>query len=732
MKISEIKEFSARNAQRIAQGDLTDALAHLRAFSEQIMAWETTDRIDALARTYSYMLRYFASSATDPGRTALLADIKAQARAITDSLTRRALMAENPTLYFNTARTLAVRRDESVATLIGRYIAEERRLDSDYNSLADPNRRATAEALMRDIFARVWVTYPFTQPDADALIPLLTSPGKHVPAAALAVSALALGLMEYYDAARMQLLLRVYITSESAEIALRALVGFLMAAFRYRRRPMPQSVLDTLAAAKDTPAWQSDLRAAAIEVLRSRDTERISRKLRQDIYPTLLKMQGELKDKIGQGDLDLNELAQGENPEWDELLNRDGLGDKLKEISEIQADGGDVFMATFANLKQFPFFGDVANWFMPYHESHTAVATLDGLDGSLGLLLSRLPMLCDSDKFSITLSMNSLPEAQRRTALQALGAQADQMSEMLSEVTKADPAEARRAIINKNIQALYRFHKLFRRKNEFFNPFDNQVNFLDLPAVAHDFNDPATLDIIAQFSFRHKLWAEAAGLLQRVDDLSEPDAARYQKLGYCYESLGDNARALGYYEQAELLDDASRWTLRRMAAVLRREHNAARAVTCYRRLAAMLPDDFTVTLNLACALTEAGDTEQAEQQFHKGAYLDPESVQARRGLAWTQLINGKPDDAAESYRFVISREATRSDYLNAGHTARARHDNAEAINYYRLWLESEEPARSPDELMKAFETDGPWLAKAGIDTDENRLFIEFIKSQQKW
>lgn len=725
MKINDIKDFGRRTAKQIHDGDLRDALASMRAFSENVMNWETTARIDRLEQNYRYMLDYFARGVDDPGRDGVYGGIVTEARAICDSLVRRALMQETPTLYYNVARTLAVRRDETIATLIDSYRAEERRLNEDFASVADPRRRAHAEQLMRDIFNRVWITSPLSAEDADALQAFISDETVRPAAACMAVSALTMGMMEFYDARRIELLTGVYMSACDPDVSLRALTGVLMAMFRYRNRPLPPKVAAALAAAKDSPDWKDDFKTAAVEFIRARDTERINRKMQDEVYPTLMKLGPGLQDKIGKGDLDVESLADGENPDWEEMLNRDGLGDKLREMSEIQAEGGDVFMATFSHLKQFSFFNDIANWFMPFDAEQTDVAAIDGLEGSIGTILRGMPFLCDNDKYSVVLSLGTIPQAQKEMGLSSLRMQQSQATDMMSELEKADRGTRRRNILNKYLQDLYRFYNLFRRKGEFFNPFDHTVNLLEIDALGADFDDEETLNVVAEFCFKHKFYADAARLFARIDALSMPDARRSQKRGYCHECLGNNDEAISAYEEAELLDGGSRWTLRRLAAMMRRTGRAERAVDYYRRLSEVMPDDFDVTLNLAYALTDADQMADAETQFHKAAYFRPDSLNARRGLGWVQFVNGKLDQAAASYRSVLEAAPWAEDYLNAGHVARARGDMREAINYYALSAQT--AGHTPAELAASLAADRRWLQRAGIDTSSDRLIIETIK-----
>lgn len=42
-------------------------------------------------------------------------------------------------------------------------------------------------------------------------------------------------------------------------------------------------------------------------------------------------------------------------------------------MSELQLEGADVYMSTFAALKSYPFFREVQNWFYPFSKQHSSV-----------------------------------------------------------------------------------------------------------------------------------------------------------------------------------------------------------------------------------------------------------------------------------------------------------------------------------------------------------------------
>ncbi len=42
----------------------------------------------------------------------------------------------------------------------------------------------------------------------------------------------------------------------------------------------------------------------------------------------------------------------------------------MEELTNLQMEGADVYMSAFANLKNFEFFRDIQNWFVPFHPEH--------------------------------------------------------------------------------------------------------------------------------------------------------------------------------------------------------------------------------------------------------------------------------------------------------------------------------------------------------------------------
>ena len=353
-----------------------------------------------------------------------------------DRLDRDNRKADTPTYYFNTLRYEELQGEDSVMSLLGKYTkaASEASL---FNYVvsgthSDGFRRMLCEreALERRIFNRVWVTHPLSAADAEALGDALRSVDLPPYFRELLVEALTLGGLEYFDERRIMLLLDAY-GADDARLSVAAFTGLMLLLHSGRRRGLSAKAAAKLDAFRETENWRRDLRTAYMELIKTIDTDRISRKIRDEVVPEMLKLRPEIDKKLNTSIEKLDPAEMDENPEWHDMLEKSGLADKLKEMSEIQEEGGDVMMGTFAHLKSFPFFNEPANWFLPFHADYSEfTGDSSALMQPVAELMAAAPFLCDSDKYSFMFSLAHVPAAQRDAMMSQFKAQGDQLAEL--------------------------------------------------------------------------------------------------------------------------------------------------------------------------------------------------------------------------------------------------------------------------------------------------------------
>lgn len=673
----------------ILSGRLAVAFSLLRNFSEQLMTWEITDEITRLEESYRYMLLYAMKGVNDPQRQRLYIDIETRLRALTDRLDRQASIAETPTLYFNTLRYFNRSDRKSITTRLREYDNKLRdkglKLPVQATTTQDSlNSRIFLEQAERDFFNTLWTELPISSQDYDSLATIFSSQQYSRDFRQLVISAIYLGLQEYYDVNRFKLLCLAYDKGDDITAPV-AMIALLLSLYRYRETILEPTLIAQIALLADKPEWSNDLRDAFLEIVRARDTERITRTMQDELVPEMMKLSPELRDKFKNFN-NASELMDSDmNPEWQEMLEKSGIADKMKQLLEIQMEGGDVFMSTFSHLKMFPFFNEIGNWFLPFSSEHSAIARLDTTLVDLAQLLENTPLFCNSDKYSFILSLTSVPEPQRQMIRAQFDAQVDAMLEMEHSSETPTGRAIRRRVMNRYVQDLYRFFKLFRRKSEFRDPFVEDLNLVNIPVLTNQFKDVESLLTIAEFYFKHKYYQDALTIFKVVEQISRPEIQLFEKIGYCYERLHDYTLALQYYEQAELLNADSLWTLRHIALCLRLLGDPSRALSYYRRVS---EKEETDTLGTSMAIgncfVELGKYDEAVKYFYKVDYLEPGSHKARRQLAWCLMMQRDFDKSKKLYEEIINDNPTPQDYLNMGHLALTTGDDINALNYYKL------------------------------------------------
>ena len=719
-------EFKTKAAKAIDNGHLGEAIELLRSLPQSDLPYDLRSAVERAAEHYRYMLRYFADGVSDPGRRDSYDDLRADLRTIVDRAYRCMMVRDTPTLYYNTLRTLGLHPERSIAAIAAEMDVARGRVAASFDvsgvdAQADEARRQL-RGLGKELFDRVWTTFPLDKASAEAIDRMLgpDSGADHATRMQL-IAAVGLGLLEFYDSARIATLAEVLDCTESDDEASAATTWLLIAMFRYRKRRHPRGVRARLAAASEHPLWPRRVREVYLELLRARDTERVVNRVRDEIMPDIIRLGKDIMDNDS-GKIGLPDITDGVdiNPEWEERMRESGVFDRMKEFSELSAEGADIFMGAFSHLKNYPFFSDVAAWFTPFDDAQPAVSeALSGDMASFVELLCRMPMPCDNDKYSILFTVMATPAGQR----EMMARQLDQQRAAMESAGMNGAYQ--RAGARNYVQNIYRFFKLFGRRNEFFDPFARKFFLGGIDVADSALRDADTLRAMAELLLRIEAWDDARAAYEMLESVAEPSAEIYQKKGYCHEQLRHYGEAAECYSYADLMDGTSAWTLRRLGACLRRSGQPERASEVLERLCRMQPDVESSALNLAYARIEAGHYADALRQLAAVEVMGAAPRKLNRPMAWSAFMSGDFETARRKYREVLDDAPDGSDYLNMGHLAWVEGRIADAITLYRRAMDAS--GLDLAGLEKAIRADMASIAPLGADPTELPLLLDALR-----
>ncbi len=711
------------------------------AFSQlEVLIKETaqplyTDEWRSLDQTYHYMLKYTVEGINDPERQKIYRKLIVSAFSLLDKIYDSARYKFSSSLEYERKRSFShhLAYNDLLTDL------ESYELQSDLNSLIediqlknkkDHDQSAELQDKMVRLFYQLWFSNQIDQEVSSFVHSFFDSELIPIHYKSFITSSLMLSLLRYFDQNKFDLLFSIC-GNESPEISQRALVALVAALFQYDDRleyyPAIRSRLQLL---NENPGFKRNVETVFIQLIRSRETEKIQKKITDEIIPEMIKLSPNLKDKINLDSLMNDSLDEDKNPEWEKIFeDSPGLMNKMEEFSEMQMEGADVFMSSFSMLKMFPFFSEISNWFMPFFASNPAIEDAinpnDEVNSRFIKAIDQAPILCNSDKYSFCFSLRNLPAENREFMAEGMKAEMDQFSEMQEDEALTDPGKKAAYTSNQFIQDLYRFYKLHPRKRDFEDIFSWRFDFHNKHILGEILKeDSAVLRNIAEFYFTKSYYPEASEVFIYLLDI-EKSGELYQKLGYCYHKQNDFERALHTFKKAELFDLNRKWNLNKIALCYRNLKQPEKALEYYREVEKLDEENLNTQLNIGHCLLELGEFEEALKSYFKVEYLEPGNKKVWRPIGWCSFVVGKKEQAEKYFAKLIDSEPNKHDLMNMGHVQWSLGKRKEALNFYKKAITQADFKES--EFFEVFEEDLHYLIEQGVEKEDVPIMLDQLR-----
>lgn len=721
--------------EKLSKRQLKDAFELLTKLVVNTQDWHVAEKLSELETNYKYMLHYQFEDTVDLQKDIIYNTILRTLYELTDDISDELLKIDSTNIFYERLRINTIR-----VPLALDEIQKQLKDISDSWTLTDlleagdiKTSKKRELSVKRERFGSELFNYIFVSSRADEKQELeytsfINNEDVSVREKLLFISALTLNLFHRFDGRKLCTLMEACRSAQET-IRQRAIVGLIIVLQMYDVRwplyPECQFKLDALS---EDVAFRRSVLAVVKQLIRSRETEEISRKLTEEIIPEMMKFNSLAGKKLNMQDLMGETDFAEKNPDWQKELESSGLANKLQEYSSLQMEGADVFHSTFSNLKNFPFFGELSNWFLLFDTQYSELQPLflekEGLNGMLQAAVLNSNHMCNSDKYSFALSLLQIPESQRQMMAGRFGEEADQLKEMQKDAESLNPKVNEEVISNQYIQDLYRFFKLYPYKNNFFDIFKLRLNFYDKRSIAPLISEHKSMLQIANYCFDKNFFEEALGIYQKLiaDGLFESDL--WQKVGYCKQMLDDLRGALEAFLQAELLSPDNSWIIKRIAQVYKSLKEPQQALEYYQRAAQLNTNNLNIELNIGHCYLDLGEYEKALNSYFKVEVLDSKNAKAWRPIAWTAFLLRKFDLAQQYYQQILSDKPNVHDYLNAGHVELCLNRKKSALDCY-----SKAAYKTSDfnQFVSLFEEDTKELIAAGIDKSFFSILLDELR-----
>ncbi len=741
MQKSQINKLHGKAAQNLHNRKVLDAIATIRKLISATGEEYLNDQVDKYYDTYKNILHHSFLEVKDPERDNIYNHLVRSLLELSDELREKLLTS------FSAGNVYALKshfeKTRSPERLEALNILETLTYDSRLASILEEaqvegsQQTKSREEGLAKVFNIIWLTDKYSEEEINLLNNICDSENLPWHDKSLVVSALTLSLLRYFDVNKFTILFR-FVEKQEETVWQRAMVGLFMTFYKYDDRfYLYPSLREQTENLRNFPNIQQNIEAILIQFTKSRETEKVTRKWQEEIMPEIMKMRPKIEEKLDLDNIFKDPMGDAENPDWETVFeDQPDLLNKLQEFTEMQMEGMDVFMSAFSQLKGFPFFQQISNWFLPFYTENEVLQPLikePEKDIDLTPLVEKLEktyFMCNSDKYSFCLNLNLIPDQQKTMMMNMLNEEMKNISEIEKGEDVINDFARTKSIYTQYFQDLYRFFKLHPWRKEFDDVFSFSLPLNETKFVKLLVRDEKTIRNIGEFYFNKKFYEDALNVFLGLLDEDSSNIELFEKIAFCYQNLGKFEEALNYYKKADLIETNRNWIILKMALCCKYLNRWEEALIHYRDAEKNDPENLNIQANIGQCLIHLERYEEALEYYFKVEVLAPENIKIRRPLAWCSFLLGKHDTAKDYFERLLANDPSHKyDLMNLAHVYWSMKKPQKAIELYKKSLKNWGKLR---DFENSFNEDRKHLEQAGIDPFEMDLMLDYLKMQENF
>ncbi len=723
--------------EQLYSGNVAEAFFLIRKMVKEVNDWNLSVLMDEYSSTYQHILAHSLISGKYPNESndtiykQLILNLYLLAQKAKEAfMTKHSnlleyegqrFLANNPNVFFNDVVTdfdhihQALQQHYQSLKQVESEVEDNDNISYWHTAIADYQKR------MSPLFAHTFLKNDMSDIDLDHIKAIIGDNAVGVDAKCIIISALTMNVLRNFDAKKTNVLLSLAEHNDNA-LRQRVLVGIVLIISKYGHIvEYEEHLRNRIAFLCKNREVVDELLSIVFQIVRTTETNKISKQINEEIMPELMKISPIIQDKLD--DIDFDDDSEKIKPKIENMFDEIGFSDKIQDFTELQMSGSDVFASTFAQMKGFPFFSFIENWLLPFDRQNPYVRRLFNKKEKLGDTIISNPLLCNSDKFSFSLNLLQMPDNQLNTVEFAIKEEKEQIDEMIKDMDKSQNYAESKVVANHYILDLYRFYSYFPRHNDLENPLVKILNLGDSKMFDIIFAQTDDKQKVADFYYQYNHYNQAIGIYSKIIDPNEADLDIYRNLAYSFQQTGNYRKAIDYYITAEGLDKNNTWYLRRLAFCYRQTGNLAKAIDCYNAIMESAKEDFRIMSKLAICYMESFQYDKALSLLYKIDYLKPDYPGIKSKLILCLFYSGKLEQANEMVAKELTNFTEMKDFITAGHISLGLRTQHSAIEHYKQAISK---AKDLKGFLTAFYADTAFLTEYGVSNKELDLIAEVV------
>ena len=721
-----VEEILSKAINCLMDRRLSNAIEVLEQLYVQRPSLMGHSEFEAIKTDYQLMVDYMGRGFSDSHRESLYSTLLQRLYRVAADL-EISWRCKNVSAYVNSFRVIdhLNTSHDFVRTVLESFVSDIAMLSLQSEETREQKSTELYErhhSFINRLFNALWTSCQWTDDDCTFYTDLLLSPTVVSTDQQVIVSAISLGAMNQFDINKFKTLVNIYKKATDEHVRQRALVGWVLAVFEGMDIfPEQDAIVRELCA---NPDITRELLTLQIQFFYSKDAEKDNDKIQRDIMPDIMRNSNLTIGRLG--------IMEKEEDAIESILHQDAdekrmeqMEEKVRKMMDMQKQGSDIYFGGFSQMKRFPFFSDMVNWFTPFYLNHPALRPVISKLGDTKFLntLMERSNFCESDRYSFAFALEQIINQLPSDIKEVIGSDA-----MLGPLAESDDMEDAISIRRTYLQDLYRFFRLYHTANDFINPFEDNGKgdfvadtfFFTYKSFMGTGLDDVKLRL-ASHLYKHQQMTELAELLTTFQS-SDP---RYAILmGYTNIHMGKAEFAYQFFDYALKAEPDNQWALKGKARAALDAEDYKTAEEVYTELLKLEPGHKNYTMNRCVALLKLGRTSEVREELFRLDYQYPEDMNVKRVLAWAMLSDNSLDKASQLYDTLLAATPAHEDYLNAGYCQWAMGNIQRAVELFREWMVKS--GKSTEQLLEEFRSDADTLEMYGISETDCFLMLSLV------
>lgn len=680
-----------------------------------MMPWLTiSEQLSMLERDYNLMLDIMLRGYKDESRPQMYSQMQARLLVIACNAMADAVVRQVPTYTTakNKANSICFDKDSITDSLQG-FVQEMAilSLSSNPSNPSNPSPQSPLYKSHQDyldkLFSYILTGHNWTAEEAAFMSELLASPTIDSMDVQLIVSAVTLSALTVPDINKVRCLTSLYTTTSDENVRQRALVGWVLTACANTCfGTMLSDIIHPLLKESEV---RNDLLELSMQLYYSSQTEEYNSYITNTIVPDIMKHSDASMRHLGLGEKDDDTPIEDILDSGAEDRRMEEMEQSVRKMMDMEMSGVDIYFGGFKQMKRFPFFYTLSNWFMPFYFDHPAIARIVGdiRHKQLMSLLIDAGSMCNSDKYSLIHAMSSVFARMPDDVVEKMNETAGTSMPQFGQ--RNTPAYIRRIYL----QDLLRFYKVYPQKQDFTDVFDTAHNFLALPPFEGMLHD----EVRKYASFLLKRKKNPAALFSTVFDDTNLEDKRLMAL--VSMKNGNYGLAHKLFSEIAVNTPEDYNAVRGAASASFKSGDYTEAAKWYGMAIAMEEtENLRSQLNYSVSMIYIGKVADAANNLYRLSFDYPDNTDIQRALAYAQLRASKPEQALKLYDRLMAAEDNSYDKLNAAYCHMRLGQWREAVLQLKAFLAMD--GTSEDDIL----SDQALLHELGISRRDIMMAID--------